>query len=101
MICSDQFQHPQQLYDFVHDHISDYNFIFYDNDSDSKELRTVKANPIPTDFKYTIKAPEKKQDAPQRSKLFGAGYGVPMNVTYFNSDGHPYKMNNSGGMRPS
>ena len=73
MICSDQFQHPQQLYDFVHDNISDYDFVFYDNDSDSKELTTVKANPIPTDFKYTIKAPEKQQEAPQRSKLFGAG----------------------------
>lgn len=52
------FEYPRELYDFTQNNIHDYQFIFYDNDSDSEELKIVKATQH--DFEYKLKEPPKK-----------------------------------------
>ena len=60
MIHNNDFANPKEFEDFVNANISNYQFIFYDNDGDDKQLRIVKAKPIPKDFKYVVKEPEKQ-----------------------------------------
>lgn len=98
MIVSDQFETPQQLYDYVQRSIKDYNFLFYDNDSDNKQIIPYRSLGVPSEFKYTVKAPRK--ECTNTSKMCGPGYGPPMNITYFNSEGHPYRNSNGGGLKP-
>ena len=57
------------------DNIADYQFIFYDNDTDEKAMKIIKAEPIPSDYKYIIKAPPPK--IIQKGLFYG--YGKPMN----------------------
>ena len=98
MIVSNSFETPQQLYDFVQQNIDDFKFVFYDNDSDKKELLLFKADPIPEGFQYKVKAPK---DETNTSKVAGKGYGVPINMTLFNSAGNPLRPNpNGAGMKP-
>ena len=84
MIINGEFEHPQELYDYVQNNIQNYQFIFFDNDSDSKEIEIVKADPIPEGFIYKVKSPEKVDKTPKRP----VGWGPPMNLTYFDSEGN-------------
>ena len=75
MVINNQFNSPEEFKQYVNNNIADYNFIFYDNDSDEKTLQTIKAEAIPKDYKYVIKSPKPKTI--QKSKFFG--YGKPLN----------------------
>lgn len=67
MIITDEFESPQEFHDFVKQNIGDYQFIFYDNDGDNKQLQVIKADPIPKDFKYIVKD---KQKEPRKKVQF-------------------------------
>jgi hypothetical protein len=60
MVISGEFQNPEEFKDFVNENNVNYQFIFYDNDDDQKSVHVVKADPIPTDFRYVVREPEKK-----------------------------------------
>jgi hypothetical protein len=86
MIINNTFKSPNDFEKFVFDNIHDYRFVFYDNDSDDKELCIIKAVPIPKDFKYVVKTPEKKQKPTKH-----IGWGQPLHVDFLNSDGQIIK----------
>lgn len=90
MLTISDFEHPQHFYDFAKANINDFQFIFYNNEGDNKEIQLVKADPIPEDFTYKVKAPkgEEAQKPPKRPY----GFGAPMDITFFDSDGRPRKM---------
>ena len=88
MIISNSFESPEEFKHFVNENISDYQFIFYDNDSDSKDLQIIKASTIPKDYKYLIKAPVNTEKEKPRSQI---GWGAPLNITHFDSDGNARK----------
>jgi len=51
------FHDHKELEEYTLDHIHDYQFIFFNNDKElsNDSLQIVKAQPVPTDFKYTVK----------------------------------------------
>ena len=87
MVISNTFESPEEFKTHVNNCISDYQFLFYDNDSDDKNLHIIKASPIPKSFRYTVKAPPKETQQPKKH----VGWGAPMNLTYFDSEGNPRK----------
>ena len=74
MVINNQFNSPEEFKKFVNDNISDYTFIFYDNDTDDKSLKCIKATAIPPEYKYIIKSPTPK--IIKKSKFHG--FGPPM-----------------------
>jgi hypothetical protein len=88
MIINNEFETPKDFREFVSDNIHDYRFIFYDNDSDEKQLSIIKAVAIPQDYKYIIKSPPKEANLKPRRHI---GWGAPMNLTYFDSEGNAIK----------
>ena len=89
MVISNNFNSPEEFKQFVNDNVSEYQFLFYDNDSDDKELKVIKANEIPKDFKYAIKQPPKEKEKPKKY----IGFSAPMNIGYTNSAGQIIKPN--------
>jgi hypothetical protein len=77
MIINNEFDTAKEFRQYVTENIKDYQFIFYDNDSDDKQLSIVRAEPIPKDFTYRVKAP-KKMETPKRP----VGWGTPMNLKF-------------------
>ena len=75
MVINNQFNSAEEFKTYVNNNISDFNFIFYDNDTDEKELKVIKAKPIPTDYKYKVAEPKIKKSTIQPKFL---GYGQPM-----------------------
>ena len=75
MIINNEFDSPEKFKKYVTDNIADYQFIFYDNDTDEKAMKIIKAEPIPADYKYVIKSPPPKTI--QKGLFYG--YGKPMN----------------------
>lgn len=67
MVYNRDFNSAEEFKEYVYENIEDYQFIFYDNDSDEKTLKIVKADPIPTDFKYKCK--EQKKPAGKKVKF--------------------------------
>lgn len=87
MVILNEYEHPQEFHDFVKGNVGNYQFIFYNNESDEKGLKIVKADPIPKGFTYKVKSPEKVDRTPKRP----VGWGPPMDVQYFDSEGKPIR----------
>jgi hypothetical protein len=77
MIINNEFDTAKEFRHYVTENIKDYQFIFYDNDSDDKQLSIVRAEAIPKDFTYRVKAP--KQDTTPKRPV---GWGTPMNLKF-------------------
>lgn len=77
MVVNNKFDHPEEFRKFVNENILNYQFIFYDNNSDDKELHIVKAEMIPSDFVYKIKNPEPKKKV---GKYYG--WGRPLKLEF-------------------
>lgn len=59
-----EFKDYQQLHDFTLENTKDYQFIFYDNATDSDDkIKVVRAFPIPKDYRYSVadRKPRPKQ----------------------------------------
>ena len=87
MIINNEFENAKDFREFVSDNIHDYQFIFYNNDSDEKQLSIIKASSIPKEYKYMVKAPQKEKEIKSHKKHIG--WGVPLNITHFDSEGNP------------
>ena len=86
MIIRDDVENAKELYEYITKNIHDFKFLFYDNDSDEHASFFIKAEEIPDDFKYTIKEPKKEPEY-----KVPVGFGKPMDITNFGSDGKPRK----------
>ena len=88
MVITNSFESPEEFKHFVNENISDYQFMFYNNDADDKDLQIIKANPSPKDYRYVIKAPvNTEKEKPKRQ----IGWCAPLNITHFDSEGNPRK----------
>ena len=59
MIYNTDFKSAEEFKDFVYANNEDYQFLFYDNDGDEKNLKIIKAESVPKDFHYKCKEPKK------------------------------------------
>jgi hypothetical protein len=66
MIISSEFENAEEFKEFVNENNKDYQFIFYDNNGDDKQVKIVKANKIPEDFKYICKEGKKKESGTKK-----------------------------------
>ena len=66
------FEKSNDLYQYVQNNIKDYQFLFYDNESDDQELKSIKA--VKRNFIYKLPKP-KPQKNPQASKAKYKYYG--------------------------
>lgn len=85
MIIQNDYESPEHFKEFVNANINDFQFIFYNNDSDEKGLSIIKASEIPSDFKYKVKEPPKQEKKQKPQKYIG--WGQPINISYLNSEG--------------
>lgn len=57
------FSNVKELKKFTHDNINNYQFLFYNNNQDFNQdsIKIVKASVVPSNFKYIVKYPDKKE----------------------------------------
>lgn len=58
------FENVKELIKYTEDNIKNYQFIFYNNNTDytKDSIKIVKATPVPNNFKYIVKYPEKEKE---------------------------------------
>lgn len=74
-MSSGEFGNAKELIQFTIDNTDDYKFMFYNNNTPSGErMVTVKAQPIPEDYKYSVTRPKPmNQPAHKTNKFRGPG----------------------------
>lgn len=78
MITSDYFEGQKEFLKFVIENKKNYQFIFYSKGTEEKELKIVKGNDIPNNFKYKLKT-KKKIDNDKKNKFERESfYGKPI-----------------------
>lgn len=100
LITSREFENGKEFLNFVYNNTDNFHFIAYSKGCVKKEFRIVLAKdpPTPPDFKYKVKAPKAEQT--NKSYVAGYGYGAPIDITYFDSEGIPLRSARTGKLEP-
>lgn len=66
-----EFGNYKEVSDFTLSNTSDYQFIFYNNctDATGDKIKVIKAYPIPEDYRYQIKTPDRRKQRRQNQKI--------------------------------